>query len=141
MNRVVAGSTARTTADLIGIHRNTAASYFHRFRIIIAAKIEDESPVKGKIEADESYFGGKRKGKRAARKVPVFGLLKRGRKVYTSIIANTQSASLLPIIQQKVVFDSIVYTDTYKSYDALDECEWRFNCETPKELLKCSLNG
>lgn len=33
-------------------------------------------------EVDESYFGGRRKGKRgrgAAGKVPVFGLLKRGR--------------------------------------------------------------
>ena len=35
----------------------------------------------GEIEVDESYFGGKRKGKRgcgAAGSVPVFGLLKRG---------------------------------------------------------------
>ena len=42
--------------------------------------------VNGEIEVDESYFGGHRKGKRgrgAAGKVPVFGLLKRGGKVYT----------------------------------------------------------
>ena len=40
----------------------------------------------GKIELDESYFGGVRKGKRgkgAAGKVAVFGILKRGGKVYT----------------------------------------------------------
>ena len=33
----------------------------------------------GEIEVDESYFGGRRKGKRgrgAAGKIPVFGLLK-----------------------------------------------------------------
>ena len=44
----------------------------------------------GEIEVDESYFGGARKGNRgrgAAGKVPVFGLLKRGGKVYTKIIA------------------------------------------------------
>jgi transposase len=43
----------------------------------------------GEIEVDESYFGGKRKGKRgrgAAGKVPVFGLLNRGGKVYAKII-------------------------------------------------------
>jgi len=40
----------------------------------------------GKIELDESYFGGVRKGKRGrgvAGKVTVFGILKRGGKVYT----------------------------------------------------------
>jgi transposase len=43
----------------------------------------------GKIELDESYFGGVRKGKRgrgAAGKVPVFGILKRGGHVYTQVI-------------------------------------------------------
>jgi len=40
--------------------------------------------MSGKIELDESYFGGYRKGKRgrgAAGKIPVFGLLKRAGKV------------------------------------------------------------
>ncbi|CAM2828236.1 hypothetical protein GLPA100918_04735 [Glaesserella parasuis] len=42
----------------------------------------------GEIEADESYFGGTRKGKRgrgAVSKTAVFGLLKRDGKVYTVI--------------------------------------------------------
>ncbi|RPB89949.1 transposase [Neisseria meningitidis] len=49
----------------------------------------------GKVEADESYFGGQRKGKRgrgAAGKVAVFGLLKRNGKVYTVTVPNTQTA-------------------------------------------------
>lgn len=43
----------------------------------------------GEIEADESDFGGVRKGKRrrgAAGKAPVFGILKRGGRVYTKTI-------------------------------------------------------
>ena len=42
---------------------------------------EGEEIFAGEIEVDESYFGGSRKGNRgrgAAGKVPVFGLLKRG---------------------------------------------------------------
>jgi len=42
---------------------------------------------------DESYFGGVRKGKRgrgAAGKVLVFGILKRGEKVYARIVADTK---------------------------------------------------
>ena len=77
----------------------------------------------GEIEADESYFGDARKGKRgrgAAGKIAVFRLLKRNGKVYTVVVPNAQSATLLPIIREKVRPDSIVYTDTYRSYEVLD---------------------
>ena len=72
----------------------------------------------GEVEADESYFGGHRKGKRgrgAAGKTAVFGLLKRNGKVYTVAVPNTQTATLLPIIREQVTPDSIVYTDCHKS--------------------------
>ena len=39
-----------------------------------------------------------KRGRGAAGKVPVFGLLKRGGKVYTKIIVDTSSAILFPII-------------------------------------------
>ena len=87
----VAGTTARCAASLVGVNFKTGAYYFHRLREIIAHNLEQEADAvfSGEIEVDESYFGGKRKGKRgrgAAGKVPVFGLLKRGRKVYTKVI-------------------------------------------------------
>ena len=104
----VAGTTARTAASLCGVHRNTAAYYFLRLREIIAYELEADSEAMfgGEIEVDESYFGGKRKGKRgrgAAGKIPVFGLLKRGGKVYTKIIPDVSGATLIPIIERKVV--------------------------------------
>ena len=77
----------------------------------------------GEIEVDESYFGGVRKGKRgrgAAGKVPVFGLLKRGGRVYAVTIPNARSETLIPIIESKIRPDSIVYTDCFKAYDVLD---------------------
>ena len=80
------------------------------------------------IEVDESYFGGRRKGKRgrgAAGKVPVFGLLKRGGKVYTQIIPDAKSETLLPIIEEKVRPDSIVYTDCWRGYNVLDVSEFK----------------
>ena len=119
----VAGTPARTAADLIGVNKNTAALFYHRLRQIIAVRIEDDSPLHGEIELDESYFGGARKGKRgrgAAGKTPVFGILKRGGRVYTKMIPNARTATLLPIIQAKVELDSVVYTDALGSYDILD---------------------
>ena len=102
----VAGVTARTAAELLGIHRNSAAYFYHRLREIIAKQLEKDSPLAGQIEVDESYFGGHRKGwhgRGAAGKVPVFGLLKRGGRVYTAIIPDTKRTTLMPIIQGKIV--------------------------------------
>ena len=67
---------------------------------------------------------GKR-GRGSAGKVAVFGLLKRGGKVYTKVIPDASTDSLLPIIKDKVVPDSIVYTDSWKGYNALDVSEFK----------------
>ena len=128
MEHFVAGTTARTTAEFAEVNRNTATKYFRMFREIIASNIAESDKFEGEIELDESYFGGKRKGKRgrgAAGKVPVFGLLKRKGKVYTTIINDAKSSTLMPIIQDKILPDSIVYTDTFKSYNALDVSGFR----------------
>jgi len=124
----ISGSTARTAAALVGVHRNTAAYYFQRLRQLICQAVEDETPFFGEIEVDESYFGGRRKGKRgrgAAGKVPVFGILKRGGRVYTKVIPDTRSATLMRILERKIVPDSIVYTDSLRSYNVLDVSEFR----------------
>ena len=126
----MAGTTARTAADLVGVNRKTAAYYFHRLRVIISQHLEAETDeyLSGEIEVDESYFGGRRKGKRgrgAGGKTPVFGLLKRGGKVYTKIIADAKGATLLPIIQEKVIPDSIVYSDSWRGYNVLDVSEFK----------------
>ena len=82
----VAGVTARTAAELVNINKTTAAYYFHRLRLLIYQNSLHLEMFDGEVEADESYFGGQRKGKRgrgANGKTAVFGLLKRNGKVYT----------------------------------------------------------
>jgi len=129
MKYFVAGSTARIVADLVGIHRNTSIRFFHKLREKIALKQAQRSEqFSGEVELDESYFGGARKGKRgrgAAGKVAVFGILKRGGKVYTQIIMDAKTSTLMPIIRCKIKPDSIVYTDCWRSYNALDVSEFK----------------
>ncbi len=87
---------------------------------------------------DESHFGGKRKGKRgrgAAGKVAVFGILKRGGRVYTKIIPNASSSTLIPIIANKITPDSIVYTDSWRGYNALDVSEFKHYRSNHSELF------
>jgi len=126
----VAGTTARCAASLVDVNFKTASYYYHRLRVIISQQLALESGevFKGEIEVDESYFGGVHKGKRgrgAAGKVPVFGLLKRGGRVYTKIIPDASSRTLIPIIESKVVPDSVVYSDCWKGYNTLDVSEFK----------------
>ena len=123
LEHFVAGTPARTAAELVGVNRNTATLFYHRLREIIAYQLDVTSPFDGEIEIDESYFGGVRKGKRgggAAGKVPVFGILKRGGRVYTKMIPNARQETLLPIIKSQVMPDSVVFTDAFGVYDILD---------------------
>lgn len=128
IRQFVAGTTARAAAELIGVNRHTATLYFRKLREIIAQHVETERPfLSGEIELDESYFGGHRKGKRgrgAAGKVIVFGLLKRGGRVYTLIVQDTKTSTLEPIIRRSIRPDSIVYTDGFSGYDVLDVSEF-----------------
>jgi transposase-like protein len=85
--------------------------------------VDEASPVTGEIEVDESYFGARRvrgkRGRGASGKTPVIGLLKRGGKVFTQIVANCSKAELMPIIKGQVLSESTVYTDGWASYDGL----------------------
>jgi transposase len=88
--------TARSAADLIGIQPNSAALFYRKLREVITYHLEqkEHEVFDGAVELDESYFGGVRKGKRgrgAAGKVAVFGILKRGGKVYTKVVHDTKT--------------------------------------------------
>jgi len=121
--------TARSAANILGIHPNSAALFYRKIRQVIAFYLAQEAAevFNGEVEIDESYFGGVRKGKRgrgAAGKVVVFGMLKRHGKVFTVVVENTKTKTLMNEIARKIKPDSVVYSDAYHSYDALDVSEF-----------------
>ena len=123
----IGGVPARTAAELAGVNRHSATLYYQKIRAVIAHEMSESSPFSGEVELDESYFGGHRKGNRgrgAGGKVPVFGILKRKGKVYTQVIPNASSATLMPIIHQQIQPDSIVYTDCWKAYSSIDVAQF-----------------
>ena len=77
----------------------------------------------GEREVDESYFGAKRvrgkRGREAGGKMKVFGMKKRGDKVYTQIVNNCSASELVPIIKRLAPDDSTIYSDEWKTYDGL----------------------
>ena len=114
---------ATKVAQLAGLNRNSVNQYFQHFRRRLAQLCEAESPLRGEVEVDESYFGGRRirgkRGRGAFKKVPVFGLLKRHGKVYTQIVPNCSRAVLTAILKGKVVLGSVIYSDGWKGYSGL----------------------
>ena len=116
--------TASTTAKLSGISRVTINKIFNGIRLkILINAVGGQGKYSGEFELDESYFGAKRvrgkRGRGAAGKTPVFGLLKRDGKVYVEIVKNCSKAELMPIIEGKILEGSTIHTDGWKAYDGL----------------------
>ena len=115
---------ASKTSRLTGINRNTVNRYYSHYREhILSWQYEEVMRLSGEIEVDESYFGARRvrgkRGRGAAGKTPVFGLLKRGGKVFVTVVASCSRAALMPIIEGKVLEGSTIYSDGWKAYDGL----------------------
>ena len=116
--------TASSASKLLGINRNTINSYYNSFREkILEESLKEQDKELGEFELDESYFGAKRvrgkRGRGAAGKTPVFGLLKRDGKVFVTVVPNCSRAELMPIIQGKILEGSTIHTDGWKAYDGL----------------------
>lgn len=115
--------TAERIATEVGISRRATLSLLAKMRQRILEWCAEEERLSGEIEVDESYFGARRvrgkRGRGASGKVPVIGLLKRNGKVYTQVVQNCSREQLLPIIQGKILSESTVFTDAWRSYDSL----------------------
>ena len=96
---------------------------YQKMREVIYHVAELEAgKLKGEIEIDEAYFGGRRKGKRgrgAAGKSIVFGLLERDGRVYTKVVEQVTAKELMAHIQKHTRKGSVYYTDTFRSYNSL----------------------
>ncbi len=110
-------------AEIAGVNRNTVNRYLAAIRERIARYCEDESPVSGEIEVDESYFGARRvkgvKGRGARGKTIVFGLFKRNGHVYTEVVPDCSKDTLQGIIRGRVKLESVIHSDGWRGYDGL----------------------
>jgi len=122
----VADCTATQTSQIVVANRNTVNRYYNYLRDqIVADALKDRARynIDNGIEVDESYFGAKRvrgkRGRGAGNKIIVLGLLKREGNVFTQVIANASAQEIMPIIRKVVRSGSDIYTDGWRSYDAL----------------------
>jgi transposase len=115
--------TAEMTSELTGISRNTINKIYQKLREKLYEECQKNTPQNGDVEIDESYFGptrvrGKR-GRGAGGKTIVFGLLKRGGKVFTEIVPDAKAKSLIPIIRGQIENTATIHSDGWRAYDGL----------------------
>lgn len=115
---------ALTASRLTLVNRKTSQRIYTLLRKrVVEIAMEEAKPFTGEVEIDESYFGPRRvrgrRGRGAGGKTPVIGLLKRGGKVFTSVVASCSRAELEPIIKGQVLSKATVYTDGWLGYDGL----------------------
>jgi len=117
--------SARKTAKELELNYRLVHRKFMHFRKAIAEYCKKEAEkLNGELELDETYFGGKRKGKRgrgANNKAIAFGILERKGKVYTIIVENVSKETLMQAIQERTHKGSVFYTDGFKSYASLEQ--------------------
>lgn len=117
--------SARKCAQELHFDYQTVSSRYSQYREAIIEYSEQEfKKLRGLVEADESYFGGRRKGNRgrgAFNKQAVFGILERNGRVYTAIVPDVTAKTLFEHIQKKTRKGSVFYTDDFKSYKDLKQ--------------------
>jgi transposase-like protein len=115
--------TASDTARLTGISVRSVNAIYLKIRYRIAEACEQQSPFKGVVEVDESYFGPRRirgkRGRGASGKTIVFGVFKRNGKVFTEIVPDASKAVLQSVIRGRVSIDSVIHSDGWRGYNGL----------------------
>jgi len=107
------------------IQRETGVTYKTAWRMCKEVRdilSEDFDQFNGEVEADESYFGGVRKGTRgrgAEGKTAVFGMVERGGKLEVRTVPNVKRNTIMPIVADNIEQGTQIFTDEFNIYQAL----------------------
>jgi len=120
------GFSANQMKRVLGVSYKTAWFLCHRIR---AAMTElDPTPLKGTVEVDETFIGGRLRGKGLGRgaylqnKGIVIGVIQRGGKVRLQVIDRTDRKTLHRFIKDHTAPDTeVIITDDWKAYRGIGD--------------------
>lgn len=121
------GISARSLARELNVAVRVAWALLHRLRDVVQHDVLMRK-LRGRIEVDETYIGGRHKGKRgrgAAHKTIVVGLKVRGGRVRSLVVPSVATRELHAVIRAHVARGARLYTDELPSYRRLRRLGYR----------------
>jgi transposase-like protein len=121
------GISARSLARELNVAVRVAWALMHRLRDVVQHDVLMRK-LRGRIEVDETYIGGRHKGKRgrgAAHKTIVVGLKVRGGRVRSLVVPSVATRELHAVIRAHVARGARLYTDELPSYRRLRRLGYR----------------
>jgi len=123
------GVAAKELERQLGVTYKTAWRMAHELRKLMAAA-DDNRPMSGHVEIDETFIGGvKRTGRKSSKKgykssamdnkTIVMGMVERDGILRAGPISTVQKAELASVIRHNVVIRSTISTDEWKGYKQL----------------------
>jgi transposase len=116
------GVSGKELQRTLGVTYKTAWRMGQQIRTLMV-KADGDAMLRGHIELDEAYVGGRRPGKSgrgAAGKTIVFGMKERGGRMATEVVPDVKKATLRSVVSERVEPGSIVSTDEFMSYGLLE---------------------
>lgn len=123
------GISAKQIERELGVTYKTAWRMAKQIRTLLG---DDEGPLKGTVEVDETWHGGKRHfpgrpgqtGQQPgynslANKTPIVGAVERGGRVKATVVQNVRKGTLIPLVVEHVMDDAMVFTDEHSGYSDL----------------------
>jgi transposase-like protein len=120
------GISAKQIQRETGVTYKTAWRMFKQIRTLMSGDIRLEG---SSVEMDETYYGGLDKNRRPGKrkgggrstgdKTPVFGMVERKGRVVARVVPDVKVKTVLPIVAERVLPNTMVYTDDYPVYDGV----------------------
>lgn len=126
MSSTRCGISAKQLEREIGVTYKTAHRMFKLIRTLLSD--DEEGPLSGKVEIDETFYGGKPRAaeKRNKRghlrrkyRPSVVGAVERGGEVRTRVVGDASHATLSGIVKEFVLPESMIFTDEWHPYKAI----------------------
>jgi len=126
------GIASTALAKDLKITQKSAWFVLHRLRYAARTKSFNK-PLKGEIEIDETFLGGKERNKHASKrkhkgtggvgsgKTPVLGMLERGGELRAMKVESVKGAELQGKVREHVEYGAVVMTDEWGGYRGLDK--------------------
>ncbi len=124
------GVAAKELERQLGVTYKTAWRMARELRKHMA-NADDQDPLSGHVEIDETYVGGRRKkikgytGRGARGKTIVFGMLERDGSVRAGPVPNVRRKTLEPLIYNNVIRGSTISTDEFNTYNNLRKAPYK----------------